>query len=521
MSRAQRQPPCAHPRAGPPRHGRHANAPQKRGHVQPAEPEPQAAANDGTTTQPPATPGGTAARDQLHPAGDAGWSRAITCLCFEVTGPAAILGRHWRPGPLPVPLPDGRHADRAARATYFQPRAAGSLYGPADGSPASRWHQAADGTRITEGSVLGTELLGFPRYATTPGAADGTGHSAGTASRYLCVLHIALDPGDPLGALTAAVRLSPDDEACAGRRERYAGLAGSGFQIPPGVRRALSVTMITFRGELQSPPGAPTQWTAANGWLWTAASATPLQELSPDPEDPRVLDGLVYLSSSWRALVLRDGVGFLGLVPDTGSDTGFFAWGEGYVRSLYTDVALLAALERDALDDFANRLAQIGNRFERSAEFRRLVNEVTEFRNLFWWEAVTRHGNANSILDQLHGAHRTPRLFNRVVADLEAFRQQVEAQALEESVRVQVAEEGRSRRFDHAAAIAAIAFAVPALVFAALTVPDEEVTSGIHDVPAWAVIVIGLGALLAGAIAGAAGGRWISGRAPSGPPRHH
>jgi VIT1/CCC1 family predicted Fe2+/Mn2+ transporter len=127
---------------------------------------------------------------------------------------------------------------------------------------------------------------------------------------------------------------------------------------------------------------------------------------------------------------------------------------------------------------------------------------------------VTRHGNANSILEQLHAAHRTPRLFSRVVADLDAFRQQVESRALEESVRVQVAEENRSRRFEHAAAVAAIAFAVPALVFAALTVPVQDVTSGIHDIPAWAVIVIGLSALVTGAIAGSVGGRWISGRVP-------
>jgi hypothetical protein len=420
-----------------------------------------------------------------------------------------------------VPLPDGRHADRAARATYFQARAADSLYGPADGTPTSRWHRAADRAQITEGSVLGIELLGFPRYATAPEAAGGTAPAACTPGRYLCVLHLALDHGNPVGALTAAVRLNLDDQTCAERRERYADLVGSGFQIPPAVRRALSVSLITSRGELRPPPGAPRQWTAANGWQWAAASATPLQQFSPDPEDPRVLDGLVYLSSSWRALVLRDGVGFLGLVSDTGTETAFFAWGESYVRSLYTDVVLLAALERDALDDFANRLADIGNRFERSAEFRRLVNEVTEFRNLFWWETVTHHGNANSILEQLHAAHRTPRLFSRVVADLEAFRQQVEAQALEESVRVQAAEERRSRRFEHAAAVAAIAFAVPALVFAALTLPVQEITSGIHDVPAWAVMVIGLGALLTGAIAGAAGGRWISGRPPGEPPRRH
>jgi hypothetical protein len=507
--------------AGPRRQGTQAASPGKRGLVRPDEPELQPIAGDGARAGPHTGPGGIPARDQAHPAGDTSWSRAITCLCFEVSGPAVTPGGRWRPGPLPVPLPDGGHADRAARATYFQARTAGSLYGPADGSPESRWHRAADGARIREGSVLGIELLGFPRYNTAPEAADGTGHPTGTPGRYLCVLHLALDPGNPVGALTAAVRLNPDDQTCAGRRDRYADLAGSGFQIPAAVRRALSVSMMTFRGDLRPPPGAPRQWTAANGWLWTAASATPLQQFCPDPEDPCVLDGLVYLSSSWRALVLRDGVGFVGLVPDTGSDFSFFAWGESYVRSLYTDVALLAALERDALDDFANRLAQIGNRFERSAEFRRLVNEVTEFRNLFWWEAVTRHGNANSILEQLHAAHRTPRLFSRVVADLDAFRQQVEAQALEASVRIQAAEEKRSRRFEHAAAVAAIAFAVPALVFAALTLPVQQVASGVHDVPAWAVIVIGLGALATGAIAGAAGGRWISGRPPSEPPHHH
>jgi hypothetical protein len=362
--------------------------------------------------------------------------------------------------------------------------------------------------------VLSIELLGFPRYAAGREANGGAGTAAGAASRYLCVLHLALDKKDPLGGLTAAVKLNPDDESCVRRRELYAELVGSGFQISPTVRRALSVSMVTFQDELWPPLGAPRQWTAATGWLWSAASATPLRQFCPDTEDPHVLDGLVYLSSSWRALVLRDGVGFLGLVPDSGDKTGFFAWGESYVRSLYTDVALIAALERDALDDFANRLAHIGNRFEKSLEFRRLVNEVTEFRNLFWWESVTRHGNANSILEQLHAAHRTPRLFAGVVADLEAFWQQVEAQALEASVQVQVMEEKRSRRFEHAASIAAIAFGLPALVFTALALPVRGVTSDGHDVPGWVIIAIGFGSLLAGAIAGAAGGRWLSRRNP-------
>lgn len=157
----------------------------------------------------------------------------------------------------------------------------------------------------------------------------------------------------------------------------------------------------------------------------------------------------------------------------------------------------------------------IGNRFEKSQQYRRLINEVTEFRNVFWWDNITRHGNANRILEHLHTAHGTTRLFDHVIADLDSFRQQVEEQALEASVRVQAAEEYRSRRFDHAASIAAIAITLPALIFAALALPIQGITSGGHNIPPWLVILLGGGAMLAGATTGAIGGRWISQRAPA------
>ena len=448
------------------------------------------------------------------PANTKPWSRAVTCVCFEVTGPEITAGI-WHPGPLPVALPSGRPADRRARASYFQARAAGVLYGAQDADgPQVRWHQSASAVRIEEGSILGIELLRFPHYAPATGAADTVPPEAQDASRYLCVLHLAFHLDDPLSSLTAAVRLDPRDHTSALRRERYAGLAGDGFQLAAGVRRALAVTMLTPAMELTPPPGSPHRWTAADGWLWAAASATPLHQFTPDPDDPHALDGLVYLSSSWRALVLRDGMAFLGLIPERDDKGGFYAWGESYARSLYTDVALLAALERDALDDFANRLAHIGNRFEKSRELRQLVNEVTEFRNVFWWETVTRHGNANTILEQLHTAHRTPQLFARVIADLDAFRQQVEAQALEESVQVQERGEKQSRRFEHMVSVAALTIALPALAFAALTVPVHGISSDGHDIPAWLVAVVGLGAMLIGALAGAAGARWTSNKAP-------
>lgn len=457
-------------------------------------------------------PAHTAVQRRARPARSRRCSRAVACICFEITGPEALPG-HWRPGPLPVALPDGRPASHDARRSYFQARAADSLYGSRDGTAWLRWHRHADDRLIGEGTVLGIELLRFPYYASAPPALDGLATGADAVTRYVCVLHLALDLADPLPGLAAAVRLNPQEAAGARRRERYGELAGTGFQIPEEVRRALSVSMITFTGELAPLPGAPEPWTPAAGWLWAAASATPFHEFTPDAEDARALDGLVYLSSSWRALVLRDGVGFLGLVPDPCGKDSFFAWAETYVRSLYTDVLLLAMLERDALDDFANRLAHIGNRFEKSRQFRRLVNEVTEFRNIFWWATVTRHGNANDILQQLHAAHRTPHLFDRITADLEAFRQQVEGQALEASVQVQERQDQRARRFEHGVSVAAVTVTLPALVFTALALPIQGFTSDGHTLPAWLVIIIGLGSMLTGAIAGATTAAWISRRA--------
>jgi hypothetical protein len=113
-------------------------------------------------------------------------------------------------------------------------------------------------------------------------------------------------------------------------------------------------------------------------------------------------------------------------------------------------------------------------------------------------------------LEQLPGAHRTPRLFARVTADLDAFRQQVEAQALGASGQVQQREDRRSRRFEHAVSVAAVTIALPALVLAALTVPVRGIASGKHDMPLWLLLLIGIASMLAGAVAGSAGARWIS-----------
>ena len=62
--------------------------------------------------------------------------------------------------------------------------------------------------------------------------------------------------------------------------------------------------------------------------------------------------------------------------------------------------------------------------------------------------------------------------------------------------------------------VAALTIALPALAFAALTVPVHGISSDGHDIPAWVVAVIGLGSMLIGALDGAAGARWTSNKAP-------
>jgi hypothetical protein len=71
----------------------------------------------------------------------------------------------------------------------------------------------------------------------------------------------------------------------------------------------------------------------------------------------------------------------------------------------------------------------------------------------------------------------------------------------------------RRHAMDFEAVHAAIAITLPALAFAALALPVRGITAGGHDLPGWLVLAIGAGSMLAGAIAGAAGGRWISRRA--------
>jgi hypothetical protein len=422
--------------------------------------------------------------------GTAPLERAVASIAFPVVGDDAPTD--WSTGPLPLKMPDGRPAEASVRATYFQPLAASVLYGSTDRP--SRWHRlVADGSGRSlpvPVRVVGMELMKVPQWRPVDGGIS-----------FLAVLHVELPIDNPVEALSAVVRLDRGARGVAGWRTAADRLLGPGLRIDPTWQRAISTCFLRAHGELPALDDAPGEWTRLSSWLWLAASATPFSDFPPDTEDPGLLAGVLYLSRTWRGLALRDGVGFVG-VSKTAVDDSFLASAELYTSTIYTDVVLLALLQRIGLDSFAEELSRIGNRFEKSEELRLLVNAVTEYHNVLWWDDVTQHGVANELLRRIHAARRTPELLERVTADLASFQQQVETQASESMFQAQKDDEQRARRFDRFVAVASIAFALPLLVFTCLLLPITGLTAGDREFAWWQVLLIAVIAAAIGASAG-------------------
>ena len=83
-----------------------------------------------------------------------------------------------------------------------------------------------------------------------------------------------------------------------------------------------------------------------------------LSEKAPDPADPRITKGTVFLFYDCRAYVTRNGFTFLGL---TGSDDpgNFHAKGRSLPRSMYFDAVLLGQIQLDVANRIADTVVQI------------------------------------------------------------------------------------------------------------------------------------------------------------------
>lgn len=413
-------------------------------------------------------------------------TRAACVLVVELEGPEDP--KEWSAGPLPLPVGEVV-ADAAARGTYFQSRAGTALHRDVD-----RRHRGHLAVPVPVGVVVAAELLRLPVSARPPSARE----------RWLGVVHVQLPLDEPLAPLSAAVRLR-------GQHGQGAALVeaafGDGFALAARCRRATTLTFVSWPdGVPPEIPATPPGWDRLDAWLWATASGTPFLAVPPDEDEPARRAGLVLLSASWRALVLRDGIGFVARKPDDG--TGFFADAEIYMRTLYTDVLLLAMVQRACLDDVANRLWEVSDRGTKADALQALVRDLTAFRNVYWWQDVTLHGIGNDVLERLHAAQRTHALFDRVVQDVGDFVAQVDAHAA-------LRAERSTRRFEMAVAVLALAVSLPALVLTALGVPIQGVTAGPGEgLESLTVVLLAAALLLVGSLFGLALARWATRGAP-------
>ncbi len=328
------------------------------------------------------------------------------CLVFEVsrssTGPPENEG--WRYGPLPIPLSGvnggpRQVTDAKTRASYFAPRVHTALYGlDSENGFTGRWHQEFQSPRDRHDSAI--EAFELLKYA----------------NRYLLIAHMQLGPNpvDSLATLAAAAGEG---------REWVVSNAPNRLQFKEG--RPYLLSHLYWMGfPIPEPPisedaeRAFSTWATVQRWQWLLASANS-DSVLPDTEAPQLMDGLVWLSSDWRALVLRQGVAYVALTPHTEGAASFHRLARVYVRSIHLDALLLGLLQTRALHELADATAVIGRGDVTASEVARLEGELLGIRARLWWQDIAHRARQTSdILRAFQSQHELPMLYAKIVQDL-------------------------------------------------------------------------------------------------------
>ena len=237
----------------------------------------------------------------------------------------------WERGPMPF-ADGGVVATADVRTAYFNDRSGQALYGS---DRVHRWADTGEGPGFlgTALDVIGVEVI----RAAGPHL-DRNG--------FVIIHGRMLPSGVELVEDLHRLSLIGTDLAPL-RRWCDEALNGSGA-VCADIKRAMTMTYVTPAAELVSPLSqAYRAWPASLQWLWLLASTTPADAYLPAPEARAGLaESLVRLSAGWQALVLRDGVAFLGSGPDMGPAYRLFQNLEFHFRSIYLDTLLLGQLQR-------------------------------------------------------------------------------------------------------------------------------------------------------------------------------
>lgn len=369
----------------------------------------------------------------------------------------------WEPGPLPLALRSGLTTDAAARSTYFDRRATALLY-------RHRWHQ--DGVQHLVGDTLHVHAyeLSAP---------------ADERSAWLAIHWYAAD--DPIAELYRIASLKrpssehrpPIDDFIT---DHIPDVEGSGASIA----RLFSITYAE-----EPPDGPPTTWLATRRRLFDLAAATPPSESAvPDAQLRAMDDQHLQLSTDWSALVLRNGAAFL--TPASRKEVPFLRDGLVYVRSIYTDVFLMALLQLTTLNDLVDDLRDLEDPVSNLQELLEFERRFSMFRNDLWWQHLGRHGVGDDLLAAFLRQHRLPSLVAQVADELRDHSRQAELRgALQQQVEAQK-EDRHRRRIDLAVAAIGVLAVPPALASGVLDLlPDGWWATKPVAAAVWVVTLIG------------------------------
>ncbi|MEV4105918.1 hypothetical protein AB0J42_37270 [Nonomuraea sp. NPDC049649] len=323
--------------------------------------------------------------------------RQALVVIYEARFPASPT---WASGPLVLHHRQLR-STAEARSEYYSAKAARVLYGSEERP--NRWHDSSH--QLVGGiEIIGVEAL---RSSDQP---DASG---------LVAVHLRPRRGLPIELL----------RTLAGRR----GALPLGFGpeklldgqavIRPG-SRPFTVAFVT-----PARSGLPRlyrqvryrRWPLAHQWLWALASRTNLDDYPPDPKNLEPTESeIIRLSGDWHAVVLRDGMGVVGVRADQGRDDPFFGYAELYLRSIYLDAVLLGLLQKQGLTELEERLATALDSSV-AATMASLEQEVSSFRHRLWAQHLTPHGAPNRLLTAFQQQHALRERFDQILTEISDF----------------------------------------------------------------------------------------------------
>lgn len=359
------------------------------------------------------------------------------------------------PGPLPLPMGE-LVADAALRGTYIQDRVGLVLYGTNPSLVSGRFHAFADVESCDEefeSMPLPVQAIEVFRYA----------------SHKLVQAHFRIKGAvDPIAEVEKALKIPPGIETQSPLALALADFAGEAAQPVERGRRILSAVLGVPSEPLSDVVDDSIGASPYDHAAWRLASLTSPARFPTDRDDPFVGGERLIFSSDWRAMVLRDGVGFAMRTP-LAAGAGFRPSAELFVRSIYSDALLIGAMQRQVLNDLSNRLADHIEAGDADA-LHELERKSTEFRNRLWSQDISSHGPANAILGATQRQLGTERLFNRVMTLIGDLREQTMSREAEAASQAQ-------RRFERTIKFYGVLVAWISIVLAFLGANIQGVTA--------------------------------------------